>query len=152
MHFFKSCFRAYCLIRIIDVLVQITPGSKGVIPGFSFHLQTASRGMECHHPCCTEEEMRGYVVWPRATESGRVVCYCSVRVVGAMGSVLGGQGPGLPYRRLTLQFLGIPWWLSGKQPACSAGDAGDKGSLSGSGRSPGGGNGNPCLYSCLENS
>ena len=68
-----------------------------------------------------------------------------------MGSVLGDQGPGLPYRPLTLQFPGLPWWLSGKQPACSAGNAGDEGSLSRSEGSPGGGNGNPCLYSCLEN-
>ena len=30
-------------------------------------------------------------------------------------------------------------------------DAGDPGSISGSGRSPGGGNGNPLQYSCLEN-
>ena len=30
-------------------------------------------------------------------------------------------------------------------------DAGDVGSISGSGRSPGEGNGNPLQYSCLEN-
>ena len=36
-------------------------------------------------------------------------------------------------------------------PVC-AGDAGDTGSISGLGRSPGGGNGNPLQYSCLENS
>ena len=38
-----------------------------------------------------------------------------------------------------------------KSPA-NAGDAGDTGSIPGSGRSPGGGNGNPLQYSCLENS
>ena len=38
--------------------------------------------------------------------------------------------------------------LSGKESACSAGDAG---SIPGSGRSPGEGNGNPLQYSCLEN-
>ena len=31
-------------------------------------------------------------------------------------------------------------------------NAGEEGSISGSGRSPGGGNGNPLQYSCLENS
>ena len=31
----------------------------------------------------------------------------------------------------------------GKESACSAGDTGDMGSIPGSGRSPGGGNGNP---------
>ena len=40
----------------------------------------------------------------------------------------------------------------GKEPACNAGDAGDMGSIPGSGRSPGGGHGNPFQYSCLENS
>ena len=33
----------------------------------------------------------------------------------------------------------------------SASDAGDPGSIPGSGRSPGEGNGNPLQYSCLEN-
>ena len=32
-----------------------------------------------------------------------------------------------------------------------AGDTGDVGLIPGSGRSPGGGNGNPLQYSCLEN-
>ena len=36
----------------------------------------------------------------------------------------------------------------GKESACSAGDAG---SIPGSGRSPGEGNGNPLQFSCLEN-
>ena len=39
-----------------------------------------------------------------------------------------------------------------KNPPASAGDAGDPGSISGSERSPGEGNGNPLQYSCLENS
>ena len=34
----------------------------------------------------------------------------------------------------------------------NAGDTGDVGSVPGSGRSPGVGNGNPFQYSCLENS
>ena len=36
----------------------------------------------------------------------------------------------------------------GKESACNAGDLG---SIPGSGRSPGEGNGNPLQYSCLEN-
>ena len=42
---------------------------------------------------------------------------------------------------------GLPWWLSGKESACSAGDVG---SIPGSGRSPGGGRDDPVRYSCLE--
>ena len=40
-------------------------------------------------------------------------------------------------------------WTDGK---ASAYNAGDQGSIPGSGRSPGEGNGNPLQYSCLENS
>ena len=47
---------------------------------------------------------------------------------------------------------GFSWWLSGKESTCNAGDAGDVGSIPGSGRSPGGGNDNPLQgFPCLEN-
>ena len=46
---------------------------------------------------------------------------------------------------------GLPRWLSGKESAANARDTGDVGLIPGSGRSPGGGNGNPLQYSCLEN-
>ena len=39
-----------------------------------------------------------------------------------------------------------------KNPSDNAGDAGDLGSIPGSGRSLGDGNGSPLQYSCLENS
>ena len=39
-----------------------------------------------------------------------------------------------------------------KNPPASAGASGHVGSTAGLGRSPGGGNGNPLQYSCLENS
>ena len=45
---------------------------------------------------------------------------------------------------------GFPRWLSGKESACNAGDTGDVGLIPGSGRFPGGGNGNPLQYSCWE--
>ena len=44
--------------------------------------------------------------------------------------------------------LGLPTWLIGNE---SPANAGDLGSIPGSGRPPGGGNGNPLQYSCLEN-
>ena len=40
---------------------------------------------------------------------------------------------------------------SGSQVKASASNTGDLGSIPGSGRSPGEGNGNPLQYSCLEN-
>ena len=39
-----------------------------------------------------------------------------------------------------------------KNPPANAADVRDMGSIPGSGRSPGGGYGNPLQYSCLENS
>ena len=46
-----------------------------------------------------------------------------------------------------------PDWASQvvKNPPANAGDTRDMGSNTGSGRSPGGGHGNPLQYSCLEN-
>ena len=49
---------------------------------------------------------------------------------------------------LYIYLLG-PWWLSGKESTCQAGVVG---SISGLGRSPGAGNGNPLQFSCLDNS
>ena len=45
-------------------------------------------------------------------------------------------------------FLGFPCDSAGKESACNVGDLG---SIPGSGRSPGEGNGNPLQYSFLEN-
>ena len=45
--------------------------------------------------------------------------------------------------------MGFPGGSDGKESACNAGDLG---SIPGSGRFPGEGNGNPLQYSCLENS
>ena len=44
-------------------------------------------------------------------------------------------------------YKGFPGGLDGKASACNAGD---QGSIPGSGRYPGEGNGNPLQHSCLE--
>ena len=46
--------------------------------------------------------------------------------------------------------LGLPGGSVVKNPPAHAGDTGDTGSIPGSGRSPGEGNGNPLQYFCLE--
>ena len=46
----------------------------------------------------------------------------------------------------------LPRWLSGKEPTCNAGDAGDVGSIPGLGKSLGEEKGNPLQYSCLGKS
>ena len=50
---------------------------------------------------------------------------------------------------LAFPILGFPGGLDTKASACNAGDLG---SIPGSGQSPAEGNGNPLQYSCLENS
>ena len=53
------------------------------------------------------------------------------------------------YRNRRFRVLsGLPWWLRWLSISYNAGDMG---SIPGSGRSPGEGNGNPLQYSCLEN-
>ena len=47
--------------------------------------------------------------------------------------------------------MGFPGGSASKESACNAGAKGEAGLISGLGRSPGGGNGNPLQYSCLEN-
>ena len=54
----------------------------------------------------------------------------------------------LSYLASSPEYLGFPGGLDGK---VSAYNAGDPGSIPGSGRSPGEGNGNPLQYSYLEN-
>ena len=49
-----------------------------------------------------------------------------------------------------VRFISVA--LMVKNPLANTGDIGDVGSIPGSGRSPGEGNGNPLQYSCLENS
>ena len=48
--------------------------------------------------------------------------------------------------------MGFPRSSVVRSPLANAGDTGDSGSIPGSGRSPGGGNGKPLQYFCLENS
>ena len=50
-----------------------------------------------------------------------------------------------------MDLQGFPGSASGKEPPVKAGDRRNVGSIPGLGRSPGGVNSNPLLYSCLEN-
>ena len=56
--------------------------------------------------------------------------------------------PGLMSLYVEAIFMGVPGGSDGKESACNAGDPG---SILGSGRSPGEGNGNPIQCSCLGN-
>ena len=50
-----------------------------------------------------------------------------------------------------VEMIGLPWWFSSKESTSDAEVAGDTSLIPGSGRPAGGGHGNPCQYSCLEN-
>ena len=67
-------------------------------------------------------------------------------------SVLSGDLDGKEIQRedrcIHTGFLG---GASGKEPAANVGDKRDEGSIPRWGRSPGGGQGNPLQYACLEN-
>ena len=52
----------------------------------------------------------------------------------------------LVFINIPVVYMGLPWWFNSKNPSASA----DVGSIPGSGRSPGEGNGNPFHYSCLR--
>ena len=94
---------------------------------------------------------------------------CNARDLRDVRSIPGsgrfpGEGNGSPLQYFCLENLtlkncllltvvllltpGLPWWLSGKE---FVDNAGDEGSIPGSGRFPGEGNGNPLQYPCLEN-
>ena len=76
------------------------------------------------------------------------------------GTRSSGSGKGLGWGLVTLvirdrrklSFRGLFHWNpGGSEVKASASNVGDLGSIPGSGRSPGEGNGNPLQYSCLEN-
>ena len=54
-------------------------------------------------------------------------------------------------KQINCHYLAIRDFPGGSDGKVSAYNAGDLGSIPGSGRSPGEGNGNPLQYSCLEN-
>ena len=69
-------------------------------------------------------------------------------------TVLSSTGQVFYRMSLNLNFssvviMGFPGGSDGKESACNVGDPG---SIAGSEKSPGKGNGNPLQYSCLENS
>ena len=67
--------------------------------------------------------------------------------IGDEGSIPGSRVNIHTYIPYT--YTGFPGGSDGKASACNVGDPG---SISGSGRSPAEGNGNPLQYSCLGNS
>ena len=90
-------------------------------------------------PCCWVEPCGQ--LWPMNWSGSEE---CSFRTESLIGQVVD------PSKESTCQCRrwGFP---GGSEVKASASNVGDPGSIPGSGRSPGEGNGNPLLYSCLEN-
>ena len=86
-----------------------------------------------------------------AGEAGRLPSPCSWCLGQDIPNVKGNFGPCplllSPQGAIFLPSLDFPGDSEGKESACNAGDPG---SIPGSGRSPGEGNGLPLQYSCLE--
>ena len=90
------------------------------------------------------------------------VCVCEVTVYDYMCIEIQEESGGARAAIIPLKAEDLDIWviqiMTGDFPGgpvvknlpAKAGDAGDVGSVPGSGRSPGGGNGNPLQYSCLE--
>ena len=70
---------------------------------------------------------------------------------GSLGNLLQEVGLLLSETIGSVVKKGLPGGLSGKEPTCQAGDAGDPGLIPESERSPGEGHGNLLPYSCLGN-
>ena len=77
--------------------------------------------------------------------------YSKTCVSPIAGNFASGSSQESPNNNKVLLYKGLPWWLSSKESKCNARKPRDTGSIPRSGRSPGGGNGNPLQCSCLEN-
>ena len=102
----------------------------------------------------TEDEMVGWHHWldghefeqtPGVSDAQENLVYCSPWAAKSQTGLSNWTD------WLTDTIYGLPWWLTGKESACSIGDSGNTGSVPGMGRSPGEGNDNPLQYSCLGN-
>ena len=101
------------------------------------YIQVSRSGLCIQHPVWT---------WPsRATPSSSFVETHSCDAETRIRSYTTSEKE--TFKRSKLQ-LGLTHGSVGKDPAYNAGDLG---SIPGSGRSPGGGNGNPLQHSCLGN-
>ena len=114
-----------------------TPQTVCSPPVFSVHGDFPSKntGVGCHFFLQEIFPIQG--LKPHHLHCERILAHWATRKV-----------PWGSFRNCLIHWSGHPWWLSSKESSCNAGDAG---LIPGSGRCPGGGNGNPFQYSCLDN-
>ena len=81
-------------------------------------------------------------MWPKGALNLSQNVQARSEPVGMQAGAYTGKPFTLYFQSIVDQCIEV-WWLSGKESACQAGDAG---SIPGSGRSPGGVNGNSLQY------
>ena len=94
---------------------------------------------------------RRFTIWATREDrevDNQVLLYVLSWIVRRIGDIKNSLGHKNSFTYFTCLSLGFPGGSDGK---ASAYNEGDLGSISGLGRSPGEGNGNPLQYSCLEN-
>ena len=86
-------------------------------------------------------------VWDSSQEPRTYFDKCGFETGWDLGLFAAVLAPGQMFPPRAIEYKetrrdeGLPWWLNSKESTCNAGDAGDVGSIPGSGRSPEEGNG-----------
>ena len=109
-----------------------------------------SSGSLCTHPL--SQSVRGEDLEGTAPQQQRAHLHQPRMYSNEGGGCWKGQSEGANTGqkwKKSEKWMGLPGGSDGKASACNVGDPG---SIPGSGRSPGGGNGNPLQHSCLQNS
>ena len=102
---------------------------------FSKHLKVVSFSH------VTENNFNLWIIGYPAFSESHLNIYCNLKITLTIFGINSILPP-------SILISGFPGGSEVKASACNAGDLG---SIPGSGRSPGEGNGNPLQYSCLEN-
>ena len=140
--------------------IHVFPSWTPLPPPSPYHLSGSSQCTTPKHPVsCIEPGMAIRFIYniihvsmpfsqiippsPSPTESKRLF-YTSV-------SLLLSRLQSYRYHLSKFHIYGLVYCISGSDGKASVYNAGDPGSIPGSRRSPGEGNGNPLQYSCLEN-
>ena len=80
-----------------------------------------------------------------------VTCLSKQNLFSAVSMPVSCDGITCCHIHIFIEYVGLLGGAMVKNSPANAGDTRNKSSVSGSGRSPGKGNGNPLQYSCLEN-
>ena len=126
----SESLRVLCLLELLPLALREPDCTEPLTV-----LSSASLTVTLTHP-------RGFILCVSLARPRCLVVWLDIQRTGKLLLVV---------FRYDSRLTGLPWGLSSKESVCKAGGLGDEYSIPGSGRSPGGGHGNPLQYSCLEN-